>query len=334
MRIVSFYPFERDVLVRLERLGNVVISTLSMESDDDIDALDLVGVDAIFGDRPPLAQDRAPDLRWLATAGAGVEYLTEFDFRSRGVVVTNGSGLHAVPIAEYCMGAMYFATQRQRERLSNTLQHGWAGVSPKVSGTGLRGRTVVVVGYGRVGREIGRLASANGMRVFAVKARPEQVADYGWRETGTGDPSGNIPDRIVGLDGLLDIVPLADFVVVVAPLTAASRGLLSGEVLEAMARGAWIVNAGRGPVIDEEALLKALQNGRVGGAYLDVFGTEPLPPSHPFWNLPNVVVTPHIAGLSHPTKYWAAAGDLMVENLRRWLVGRPLANIVDFTRGY
>jgi phosphoglycerate dehydrogenase-like enzyme len=195
-------------------------------------------------------------------------------------------------------------------------------------GDQLRGKTLVIVGYGGIGREIARLAAAHGLRVVAVKAiRPSApTTASGFRD---GDPDGPIPDRIVGVDALREATSEADFLSITLPLTERSRGVVSREVLAALPGHAWIINTGRGPVVDEAALAEALAAGRIGGAVLDVFGEEPLPPASPFWSLPNVVITPHVSGAT--MEYLA---PLISENLRRFVAGEPLINRVDPQRGY
>jgi phosphoglycerate dehydrogenase-like enzyme len=168
------------------------------------------------------------------------------------------------------------------------------------------------------------------MRVLAVTARPERRTDESFRVRGTGDPDGSIPERIVGLDRLIETVAEADFVAVTVPLTPASRGLVSGRVLAALRSDAWIINTGRGPVIDQGALLEALGQHRIGGAVLDVFDQEPLPAASPLWITPGAILTPHVSGSETGT----ALRDLVAENVGRFTSGQNLINIVDPIRGY
>jgi len=193
---------------------------------------------------------------------------------------------------------------------------------------------MTVVGYGSVGREVARIARALGVRVVAAKSDPETRADPGYREEGVGDPDGTIPEAIVGFDGIRDAVGDADFVVIAAPLTPRTRGLVGPELLARMRPTAWLINVGRGGHVDEAALLAALRDRRIAGAVLDVFADEPLPAASPLWALPNVIVTPHLAGVAGPVQFWASAAGLLSENLRRYAAGEPLLNVVDPRRGY
>jgi phosphoglycerate dehydrogenase-like enzyme len=167
------------------------------------------------------------------------------------------------------------------------------------------------------------------MRIVAIKPHPDTRADASYRVPGTGDPDGSIPERIVGDDGLLDAAHEADILVLTMPLTDASRGVIGREVLAALPQRAWLINVSRGALVDEPALLEALREGRLAGAVLDVFGEEPLPADSPWWDAPNVIVTPHASG--HTLRFF---DELVVENVRRYLAGEPLLNPVDPERGY
>jgi phosphoglycerate dehydrogenase-like enzyme len=191
-----------------------------------------------------------------------------------------------------------------------------------------------VLGYGSIGREVARLGDALGMRVLAVKSNPAQWRDEGFRPSGIGDAEGSLPERIVGLEALIDVLKEADAVVIALPLTGRTRGLLGRRELGAMKAHAWIVNVGRGPMIDETALIDALTAGRLGGAYLDVFDDEPLPADHPYWDTPNLFVSPHIAGVNSYERYWQDMGVLLEQNVHRFVAGEPLINAIDPTRSY
>ena len=170
------------------------------------------------------------------------------------------------------------------------------------------------------------------MRVLAVKARPDIRVDGGFRRAETGDPEGMLPERIVGLDQAAEVLDQADYVLVAAPLTPATRGALGRTVLGSMRPDAWLINVGRGGLFDEDALIDALRERRIGGAVLDVAWREPLEASNAVWSLPNVIVTPHVAGLSPTT--WHALADLFAQNLARYVSGEPLLNQVDPAHGY
>jgi phosphoglycerate dehydrogenase-like enzyme len=181
------------------------------------------------------------------------------------------------------------------------------------------GRTTLgVIGMGSIGGEIAKRGRALGMRVLAVRRHPAR------------DPAP--ADEQVGPDGLARVITESDWIVLATPLTSETRGLIGARELAITKPGAVLVNLGRGALVDEPALLDALAAGRLGGAALDVFEHEPLPAESPLWDLPNVILTPHISGLS--AGYWERAIDLFARNLEHWVEGRPLLNRVDKRRGY
>ena len=198
--------------------------------------------------------------------------------------------------------------------------------------TELRGATLGVVGYGSVGRETARLAAALGMRVLACKRDPQQPLDTGWIWPGTGDPQGALPERFYGLDELHDMLPKCDYVLLALASTVTTRHIIDAEALRCMQRSACLINVGRGALVDEPALIEALQAGIIRGAGLDVFEQEPLPANSQLWSLPNVLLTPHQAGIT--PAYHERLMALFAENLKRYLGGQPLLNLVDMAAGY
>ncbi len=196
----------------------------------------------------------------------------------------------------------------------------------------IRGRTLGIIGYGSIGRETARLAGAFGMTVLALKRNPAERADPGWRQAGLGDPEGKLPARFFGPDDREAILRESDYVSVTLPLTDDTRKFIGAREFAAMKPGAYIVNIGRGEVIDERAMAAALTAGKIGGAGLDVFEHEPLEAESPLWNLENVIMTPHISGANRG--YMDKACQLFAENLRRFAANRPLLNIVDRKLGY
>jgi phosphoglycerate dehydrogenase-like enzyme len=307
---------------------------LRMAGGTDQAAIDQVAstdLDGLIGRWLPSDRTRTPSLRWLQVLSAGVEHIIGEDLTwPPEITLTNARGAYATSIAQYTIAAILRVAEKVDRRREQQLAGRWPdGSEDDLLGDAIRGRTLVIVGYGGIGREIARLAAAHGMRVIAVKANPTVLADDGFRAPGTGDPDGTIPERIVGIESLRDVATQADYVSITLPITARSRGVVSAEVLAALPPHAWLINTGRGPVVDEVALAEVLAAGRIGGAVLDVFGEEPLPESSPFWRLPNVVITPHVSGASS-----RELAGLVAENLRRFVAGEPLLNRVDPERGY
>jgi phosphoglycerate dehydrogenase-like enzyme len=294
----------------------------------DIDALADPDLEAIVGRRVPADLTRVPRLRWLQVGSAGVDHLAGDPPWAKGIVVTNGRGVFAVPIGEYVSGAILRINQPTRRWAADQASHHWPVDDEPVASI-VRGQTAVLVGYGSIGREVARQLAALGLRIIGVKPRPEVRPDPSYRVPGTGDPDGSIPARIVGVEALRGVAGEADYLVLTLPLTAASRHMIDAAVLAALPHTAWLINVSRGALVDEVALLAALRAGRLAGAVLDVFEEEPLPPDHPLWDAPNVTITPHVSGATSRFR-----DDLIVENVRRYLAGERLLNLVDPERGY
>jgi phosphoglycerate dehydrogenase-like enzyme len=331
-RIVLAFRFEpTDIDVLRAAVGPGF--ELDVAGDMDQPAIDAAvgpGVVGLIGQQRPSDLGRASDLRWHQVLSAGVEHLLREGDWPPTVTLTNARGVYAPAIGQYVMGAILRVAEHVDARQALQRDHRWPDDETVFTARPVRGLTLVVVGYGGIGREVARLAAAFGMRVLAVTARPGRRPDDSFRLPGTGDPDASIPERIVGLDHLAETVAEADFVSVTVPLTPGSRGLVDARALAALRPDAWIINTGRGPVIDEAALVEALEQRRIGGAVLDVFDQEPLPPNSPLWVAPGAILTPHVSGSEEGT----ALRDLVAENLARFTSGRDLINTVDPVRGY
>lgn len=259
----------------------------------------------------------APRLRWLHTVSAGVERFMVPELVGRpDFTLTNNSGPYDVPIAEFVLATMLSAAkhlsdyQRAQERSTWDKDHRHSE---------LRGATVVILGLGSIGGEVGRLAHAFGMRVIGVRRRLDLPGIPGVTE-------------IVPPERLAEVASDADYLVVAAPLTPATRGIVSADVISRMKKTAWLVNIARGAIVDEAALRAALTERRIGGAALDAWWTEPLAAESDWWRMDNVIVTPHVSHSSPQVKVRTRA--LFLENLRRWKAGEPLLNVVDTAAGY
>jgi phosphoglycerate dehydrogenase-like enzyme len=278
---------------------------------------------------------RAPGLSWVHSATSGVERALTSAALSRGVVVTNARGVFTRPIAEHVLLMILAISRRLPQLLELQRERTWQ----PVEGRELRDLTIGIVGYGSLGRAIASLATAFGCRVIAIRRRPG-AADSGPPASdaaGGEDDEDSFPvpprlQRIYGPDRLHDFLAESDVVVLAAPLTPATEGMIGEAALGAMRPGAWLINVARGRLVDEVALVRALRAGQIGGAALDTFTDEPLQPSSPFYDLPNVIVTPHTAWSS--ARVLDRSIDLFCDNLRRYGAGQPLRNVVDPTAGY
>lgn len=289
---------------------------------------------------------RMPALRWVHSASAGVERVLTPAVRERGLVVTNARGVFSRPIAEYVLLMILAVSRKLPELLELQRERTWQ----PLEGRELRDVTVGVVGLGSIGRDVAALAGALGCRVVAVRRRAEEggaatsavggpvAADEppGRAET-DGQPeqaaAGQLRLAAVhGPEGLPDLLAESDFVVLALPLTPETEDLIDDAALARIKPGAWLINIARGRLIDEHALGRALRAGRLGGAVLDAFREEPLPPSSPLYDLPNVIVTPHTSWSS--ARVVDRSVGLFCENLRRYGAGEALLNVVDAAAGY
>lgn len=278
---------------------------------------------------------QAPLLRWIQLHSAGVEHaLARPIVRAEDVEVTSASGIHATQIAQYSLMMMLAFNYRLLKMVELKQKIEWPQRAHEVFNPhNLRGQTLGIVGYGSIGRELARLAEAIGMTVLATKRDPMHPAEEDeYTEEGTGDPSGEIPERLYPGEALASMARECDYLVVTLPLTEKTRHTVNTRVLEAMKSSAVLVNIGRGGVVDEAALINALAAKHIRGAALDVFEEEPLPATSPLWNLDNVIISPHISG--NISDYNERGAALFIENLRRYLSKQPLLNKVKREAGY
>jgi phosphoglycerate dehydrogenase-like enzyme len=325
------------------RIVNVSVEGLADGSVDDVEVLLRGWLSADAFDR---VLARTPRLVWVHSASAGVERVLTRAGRERGLVITNARGVFSRPIAEYVLMMILAVSRRLPQLLELQHERTWQ----PLEGAELRDVTVGIVGLGSIGRSVGALATAFGCRVIATRRRSEAGAEGEPTEgppaagpqaeaepvaSGESDerPLGRMMlDRVLGPDGLPDLLAESDFVVLAAPLTPQTEGMINDETLALIKRGAWLINVARGRLVDERALLRSLRDGRLGGAVLDTFAEEPLPPDSPFYDLPNVIVTPHTSWSSG--RVLDRSVDLFCDNLRRFAAGEPLVNVVDPAVGY
>ena len=257
----------------------------------------------------------APRLEWIHSFSAGVDRVATAGVRSRGLTVTNARGVFSRPIAEYVVMMCLAIARRLPQLLELQRERTWQ----PLRGRELGGLTVGIVGFGSIGSEIARLLEPFETRILATRRRPER-----------GGAAGNV--ELLGSDQLEDLLGRSDIVVVAAPLTEETAGMIGVEQLGAMRETAWLVNIARGRLVDEMALRRALEAGSIGGAVLDVFSDEPLPPDSPLYGTPNAILTPHTSWSSD--RVVDRSIDLFVANLRRFVAGEPLDNVVDLEVGY
>ena len=260
-------------------------------------------------------------LKWIHSTAAGVAQLMYPELRDSGILVTNPSGIFSVPMGEHTMGLLLALARnfpdcvRQQDRARWSQQELWD--KPQHL-TELNGQVLLIVGYGSIGREVAKRAKAFDMRVWGV--------------TRSGDGDGVHVEKVVTAESLNEVLPQADFVVIAAPETAETKQLMGAEQIARMKPGARLINVARGSLLDEAALVHALESGALGGAALDVASTEPLPPESPLWKVPNLMITPHTSAVSD--RLWVRHTEILIKLLERRFVGREMFNRVNLERGY
>jgi len=270
--------------------------------------------------RPEQLKD-AKKLKWIHSTAAGVAQLMYPEIRESGIMVTNPSGIFSVPMAEHTMGLLLALARNFPDSVRGQDRARWAQQEiwdhPQHL-TELNGKVLLIVGYGSIGREVAKRAKVFDMRVWGVT------------RSGKGEQAH--AERIFVAGQLREALPDADYVLICAPETAETKHLIGAAEIAKMKRGARLINVGRGSLLDEAALVQALDTGALGGAALDVTATEPLPAESPLWKAPNLFITPHTSGVSD--RLWDRQGTILIDLLERWFGGRELFNRVDFARGY
>ena len=285
----------------------------------------LRGAEALLCELPPANFDDFDRLAWIQLTSAGYAQVLDLPVLERGIRVTNGTGNFDVPIAEWSCLMILTWHRRLLELLDNQKKKAWR--PDEQFQHELRGATVGIYGYGGIGRETARLAKALGLDV-RVLTRNGQVGArrMNYRVPGTGDPEGTLPDQVFGSDRAEAFFRGLDYLVIAIPLTPATRGIIGAEQLGWLKTSAVLLNPARAAVVEEEALVRCLAEGRIRGASLDTHYAYPLPDDHPLWKLPNVILTPHISGHNDTPLFVDRFLDISIENLKRYLAGDPLLN--------
>jgi phosphoglycerate dehydrogenase-like enzyme len=270
--------------------------------------------------RPKQLPD-ALKLKWLHSTASGVAQLMYPELRDSGIVVTNPRGVFAVPMAEHTMGLLLALARNFPDSVRHQDQKQWGQQeiwNQPQRLTELNGQTLLIVGFGSIGQEIALRAKSFGMKIWAVNR--------------SGQGENSVAERIVAIPKLAEVLPQADFVVIAAPETAETKQLIAANQLDLMKPGARLINVSRGSLLDEDALVKALREGKLGGAALDVTKTEPLRAESPLWNAPNLFITPHTSAVSD--RLWTRQTELLLQLLKCWFAGEELSGRVDLRKGY
>lgn len=327
IQVLITLPFTEEMIQHLCGLSpDLKIEVVNARKAEEIPAEVWGHIEVLYTHRVLPAPELAPKLRWIQFHWAGIDHaLNEPILKKPDLVITNLSGASASQMAEHAVMMMLALghnlpdvvnLQKRAEWPSNR----WERLLPFE----LRGSKVGIVGYGSIGRQIARLLNTFGATVLATKRDAMHPEDTGYIVEGQGDPAGDFVHRLYPTQALRSMLKECDFVVITVPLTAETRNMISTVELEALKTGACLVDISRGGVVDHSALIPLLRDRKIAGAALDVFPTEPLPADSPLWKMPNVILTPHIAGFS--PHYDQRAIALFAENLSRYLAGLPLHN--------
>ena len=267
---------------------------------------------------PPSIPESMPKLRWIHSQAAGIDYVDGAPgLLDAGVVITSSSGVHARPLSETVVGAIIALAKGFPQAMRRQGRREWVRYTPE----DVTGKVVAIIGAGKIGTAIAHRCLVMGLRVVGV------------RRNAPVEGSGVGPFRwVAGRDGLTEALSVSDYVVLCAPRTPETVGMIGVKEFAAMKVGARFINVARGDLVDETALIAALESGRLGGAYLDVFATEPLPDESPLWDMENVLITGHSGAGSADRDERVV--EIFLENLRQYVGGRPLVNVYDPARGY
>jgi phosphoglycerate dehydrogenase-like enzyme len=312
-----------ESLVAAAREGKLELVPIVLPADPEgrLDAADCARIDAAYfsadvfpdGARAFFAAALgAPKLRWLQTFNAGVDHPIFARFLERGVRLTTAAGASAEPIAQTALAGMLMLARGFPDWLDAQRRRSWEPHPPAAIPRDLRGQTLVIFGLGAIGSELARLARALGLKVIGVRRGPAR--------------GGEPVDELYPPDRLRELLPRADWLAIACPLSDETRLAIDARALSLLPAGARVINVARGEIVDEAALCESLASGRLAGAYLDVFATEPLPAESRLWSLPNVIATPHNSAASRGNE--ARQLEIFLENLARWGRGEPLRNEV------
>jgi D-2-hydroxyacid dehydrogenase (NADP+) len=310
--------------VYMERIRSVSSTLEVVQSKDEEEALRLIeDADVLFAgffSKELFAE--ATRLKWIQAWGAGVDRLLLPEVVKSGVIITNAAGVHPTPVSEHVVGLMLCLCRKLHFFIRNQAERKWKRYDSQVSAEGveeLSGKTVGIVGLGRIGTEIAQKAKCLGLRVIATKRDPSR-----WASTSV--------DRLIHPSDLRVLLAESDFVVLSLPLTKETQGMIGEAQLKSMKRTGYLINVSRGKIVQEDKLVEALKRGWIAGAGLDTFENEPLPESSKLWGFKNVIITPHVAGLT--PYYEERTTSIFCENLNRFIHKQPLINVVDKTLGY
>lgn len=328
--------FKPEILDRFQAVSpDINLRVYPAEKDRDIPNRAWQNADVLFTDffLPPLTLNTK--IKWVHSFFAGVDNLLQNPYleSNTDVMLTNSAGIHAAKIGEWVVGMILALAHKIPTLLQHQANVKWpadryVSLLPQQLSTS----TVGILGYGRIGREIARLCKAFGAEVLATKRNVRQPEGDGYSLPGKGDPEGDLVDRLYPPEATAFMIKECDYVVITLPLTDSTQKFFGQKLFEAMKPTSYLINIGRGGIVDEDVLVEALNEEWIAGAAFDVFEHEPLPAEHALWKAKNLIISPHVSG--NMPDYQEKSAAIFEENLRRYLEQEPLLNIVDRKLGY
>ena len=335
IEVLTTVTFPEAVMQRLRSLTpRIRISHIPARKTEDIPADLWKRVEVLYTDILIPDLEIAPNLKWVQFHYAGIDFIQGSNLLNhKDLQITSMSGASAIQEGEYILMMLLGLGHRLPELALNQAKKEWPTDRwEKFTPAELYGSTVGLVGYGSIGREVARLLQPFNVKVLAIKRDVMHPLDDGYTIDGHGDPDGNYFHRLYPVEALKPMLKECDFVVLTLPLTPSTRGSFGEEELMAMKPGSFLVLVSRVVIVYEASLIKALTDKHLAGAAVDVFLQEPLPSNHPFWSVPNLILTPHVSGFS--PRYKERAGEMFADNLKRYLHGEPLMNLYKPERHY
>lgn len=335
IEVLITFPLNEELVQRLNAIDprlRIIITPARQVSDINDDQWQKTEI--LITEKVIPLPEKTPNLRWVQFNFAGIDFATSEPLLKKSeLLITTLSGAAAPQVAEFILMAMLALGHKLPALVQQQRNHEWAPdrfsrLMPKE----VRGSTVGFVGYGSIARELARILHSLDVKVLASKRNAMDPRDHGFNLEGLGDPEGNYFTRLYPIEATGSMVKECDFVVITLPKTDQTRNIFAEKEFAAMKQGSYLVDVSRGGIIKTQALKSALQEKKIAGAFLDVFEQEPLPKDSPLWDIPNLIISPHIAGIS--VHYNERAVVLLEENLRNYLQGIPLLNTFNSDAGY
>lgn len=335
IEVLLTVPFSEDLTERLSDLSpRIRLTSLNVQKASEIPVDIWARTEVLYTGHILPDVSQAPNLRWIQFHFAGIDrYLDEPIMKKTALQITTLSGASTLQMSEHALAMMLAMSRKLPALLQAQKKSEWPKDRfERYTPFELNGKTVGIIGYGSIGRQIARLLQPFGVTILASKFNAMHPHDNGYNPEGLGDPQGDLVQRLYPPQAIVSMLKECHIVVVTVPLTPQTSGLVDARALAALKPGGLLVDISRGGIVNPNDVIEALKSGQLAGAALDVFPEEPLPANHPLWQTPGVIISPHISGGS--SHYNERAAALFIENLQRYLADLPLYNLFEPGRGY